>query len=78
MAVEDQVKAIFQKVLDVQPNEIEPSGSLAETLDVDSTEMVEIAVSLKKAFYVPIGDNELKKNHSFNDIVGILKTKGVA
>ena len=76
MAVEDTVKEILHKVLDVKPEDIKPDEKLEESLGVDSTEMVEIAVGLKKALGVNIGDNELKKTHSFNEIVAILKTKG--
>ncbi len=75
MAVEEKVKEIFRKVLDVKPQEIEPGARLDESLDVDSTEMVEIAVGIKKALNVPIGDNELKKTHTFNEIVAIVKSK---
>ena len=77
MAVEEAVKEIFQKVLDVKPEEIKPDAKLDESLGIDSTEMVEIAVGLKKRLSVSIADNELKKTHSFNQIVSILKTKGV-
>ena len=38
--------------------------------------MVEISVGLKKALNVEIADSELKKSHSFNEIVEILKSKG--
>jgi acyl carrier protein len=75
MAVEQIVKDVFIKVLDVEASEIKPEASLVQSLGVDSTEMVEIAVGLKKALNVPIGDNELKKTHSFNQIVDILKSK---
>ena len=78
MAVEDTVKEVLNKVLDVQPDDIQPDARLEESLEVDSTEMVEISVGIKKACNVPLADNELKKSHSFNDIVGILKAKGVA
>ena len=76
MAVEQAVKEIFQKVLDVEADEIKPDAKLDQALGVDSTEMVEIAVGLKKRLNIPIGDNELKKTHSFNEIVTILKSKG--
>jgi len=76
MAVEETVKEVFKKVLDVKPEEIKPESTLEEALGVDSTEMVEISVSLKKALNVELTDNELKKSQSFNDIVGILKSKG--
>jgi acyl carrier protein len=75
MAVEEKIKEVFQKVLDVKPDEIEPGARLDESLGVDSTEMVEIAVGIKKALNVPIGDNELKKTHTFNEIVAIVEMK---
>jgi acyl carrier protein len=73
--VESKLKAIFKKVLDIKESEIVPDAKLDESLDIDSTEMVEIAVVIKKELGVPLKDNELKKTYSFNDIVGILKTK---
>ena len=74
-SIEGKVKAIFKKVLDIKESEIIPGAKLDESLDIDSTEMVEIAVVIKKELGVMLKDNELKKTHSFNDIVGILKTK---
>ena len=76
MAVEDTVKEILNQVLDVAPEEIQPDDKLEDGLGVDSTEMVEISVGLKKAFGVALSDNELKKSHSFNQIVEILRSKG--
>ena len=77
MSLEQTVKEVFQQVLDVKPEQIESNGKLSEAFGVDSTEMVEIAVGLKKRLGVQIGDNELKKTHSFNEIVEMLKAKGV-
>ena len=76
--IEQRVQAIFNKVLDVGAEEIKPEAKLDASLGVDSTEMVEISVGLKKAFNVPIADNEIKKTHTFNEIVEILKNKGAA
>ncbi len=76
MAVEETVKEILNQVLDVKPEEIKADDKLEDGLGVDSTEMVEIAVGLKKSLSLEIGDNELKKSHSFNEIVEILKSKG--
>lgn len=78
MSVEEKVKEIFNKVLDIGPDEIKPDEKLDASLGIDSTEMVEIAVGLKKELNVSLADNEIKKTHSFNEIVGILKTKGVS
>ena len=76
MAVEDTVKQVLNQVIDVKLEDIKPDEKLEDGLGVDSTEMVEISVGLKKALGVEIGDNELKKSHSFNQIVEILKEKG--
>ena len=75
MAVEEKIKSIFQKVLDVKPSEIQPNAKLDESLEVDSTEMVEISVAIKKELGIPLKDNELKKTHSFNEIVAIIASR---
>lgn len=76
MAVEDTVKEVLHTVLDVKPEEIQPDAKLEESLEVDSTEMVEISVGIKKALNIKLADGELKKTHSFNEIVNILRSKG--
>jgi len=76
VALEEKVYEILNKVLDVSKNEVNPDDKLESGLGVDSTEMVEIAVGLKKELGVNIADNELKKSHSVNEIIGILKSKG--
>ena len=76
MAIEERIKGVFQKVLDVGADEIKPDVKLDAALGVDSTEMVEICVGLKKEFGISLANNEVKKTHTFNDIVGILKAKG--
>jgi acyl carrier protein len=73
--LETKVKNILKKVLDVKDSEIIPGAKLDESLGIDSTEMVEISVSIKKELGVALKDNELKKTHSLNEIVAILKTK---
>ena len=75
ISVEDRVKGIFQKVLDIDPEEIKPTAQLDKSLGIDSTELVEISVAIKKEFGVPLKDNELKKTHSFDEIMSIIKSK---
>ena len=77
VTLEDRIKTIFNKVLDIKPEEIKSDQKLDQSLGIDSTEMVEISVGLKKEFGVPLADNEIKKTHTLNDIAQILKTKGV-
>jgi acyl carrier protein len=73
--LESKLKGVFKKVLDIKENEIVPAAKLDESLDIDSTEMVEISVVVKKEFGIALKDNELKKTHSFSDIAGIIKSK---
>ena len=73
--IESKLKAIFKKVLDIKETEIVPGAKLDESLGIDSTEMVEISVVIKKELGLTLKDGELKKTYSFNDIVAILKTK---
>jgi acyl carrier protein len=73
--IEGKLKGILKKVLDIKESEIVPGAKLDESLGIDSTEMVEIAVVIKKELGFKLKDNELKKTHSFNDIVNILKSK---
>ena len=62
-------------MLDIKESEIVPGAKLDESLGIDSTEMVEISVVIKKEFGIPLKDNELKKTHSFNEIVAIIASK---
>ena len=77
MAVERAVREILQQVLDVKPEEIKPDVGLDKAFGVDSTEMVEIAVGIKKKLGIDMANNELKKNQSFSQIVTYLKGKGI-
>jgi acyl carrier protein len=73
--IESKLKGILKKVLDIKESEIVPGAKLDESLGIDSTEMVEISVVIKKEMGVQLKDSELKKTFSFNDIVMILKGK---
>ena len=75
MNTETRVREILQKVLDIKQSEIVPGAKLDESLGIDSTEMVEISVVIKKQLGIALKDNELKKSHSFNEIVSILNSK---
>ncbi len=76
LTIEEKVKNIFKKVLDIRPEEIKPDVSLVQSLGIDSTELVEISVGIKKELGVPLADNELKKTQTFNEIIQIIKSKG--
>jgi acyl carrier protein len=76
MELVDRVKEVFVKVLKVKPEEIDVTQQLYASLGCDSTEMVEITVSLAKTFGVKLADNEIKKTQSIYDIAEVLRAKG--
>ncbi len=77
MSLEDKVKGIFKDVLEIGSEEIKPDEKMDICLGLDSTEMVEITVALKRAFSLDILNNEFKKTLTFNELVGLIKAKGV-
>jgi acyl carrier protein len=76
MSLEQKVKDIFKDVLDIQPQEIKETEKRDVALGLDSTEMVEITVAIKKAFQLDIPNNAFKKTLTFNELVALMKTKG--
>ncbi len=73
--MEEKIKEIFKKVLDIDPSEIKPDEPVGTSLDMDSTELVEISVAIKKELGVPLKDGELKKTHTFKEIVGLVQSR---
>jgi len=77
MAVEEKIKEILKEVLDVSPEEITPDAPLDQAFGVDSTEMVEINVGLKKSLSLEsMENNTIAKTNTFSEIVSILKEHG--
>ena len=78
MELEDRVKAVFKDVLDIEPEEIKSDESLDQSLGMDSTEMVEVTVAIKKEFGIEEMTNaDIKKTFTFNQVVEFLKSKGI-
>ncbi len=76
MSLEDKVKDLFKEVLEIKAEEIYPDQKLDESLGIDSTEMVELTVAIKKAFNLEIENNYLNKGQTFNEMVDAIKEKG--
>ena len=78
MSLESKVKQIFKDVLGISPDEIQPDQPLNQDMGMDSTEMVEITVAIKKEFNLDIGNNAIKKDMTFNQVIQFLQKQGVA
>ncbi|HEX3191327.1 MAG TPA: acyl carrier protein [Streptosporangiaceae bacterium] len=60
---------IVEEIAGVPANEVTPSKSFVEDLDIDSLSMVEIAVAAQDKFGVEIPDDQLKDLTTVQDVV---------
>jgi len=73
--IHDQVVSLVAGIVDVSPEEIRDDHLLSEHLDVDSTEMVDIVVSLEKTFSINLEHGVEGKLRSVVDIVNLVSQK---
>jgi acyl carrier protein len=60
---------IVEEIAGVTANEVTPSKSFVDDLDIDSLSMVEIAVAAQDKFGVEIPDDQLKDLTTVQDVV---------
>ena len=60
---------IVEEIAGVPANEVTPSKSSVDDLDIDSLSMVEIAVAAQDKFGVEIPDDQLKDLTTVQDVV---------
>ena len=77
MLVEDALKEILIEKIEIDPGEFRPEAKLADDFGVDSTELVDIILSLEKKLGIKIPVGTLNKNFSITEIVETLQEKAV-
>ena len=75
MLVEEALKEILIEKIEITPDEFKPEAKLADDFGVDSTELVEIILSLEKALGIKIPEGIIKKNFSIKKMVEITKER---
>lgn len=75
MALKEEVLNAIADILDVKVDEIGESEKLYDSIGVDSTEMVELAVSLGKRFGVKIAATEISKFSTPLEIAQLIESK---
>ncbi|MCF7916243.1 MAG: acyl carrier protein [Candidatus Omnitrophica bacterium] len=75
MSVKEEVKKVIADTLEVGAEEVEDGKNLYDSIGVDSTEMVEICVALGKHFQIKVEANEVTKDSTPEDIVGVIEGK---
>ncbi len=63
---------IVEEIAGVPADEVTPSKSFVEDLDIDSLSMVEIAVAAQDKFGVEIPDDQLKDLITVQDVVNFV------
>lgn len=75
MALKEDIVNAIADILDVKADEIKDSETLYDSVGVDSTEMVELCVSLGKKFGVKIASNEIAKTSTPLEIMALIEKK---
>ena len=75
MEIKNEVINLICETLEVKKEELKEGQNLYDSIGVDSTEMVELNVTLKKHFGVEIEANEITKFSTLEDIVEIISKK---
>jgi acyl carrier protein len=63
------IGAIVEEIAGVPADEVTPTKSFVDDLDIDSLSMVEIAVAAQDKFSVEIPDDQLKDLATVQDVV---------
>lgn len=75
MSLKDEVLNVIVKTLDVDKEDLAEDKKLYDSIGVDSTEIVELTVSLGKHFGVKIEAGEISKFSTPVDIVRVIEQK---
>lgn len=75
MDIKQQIKDTIVNLLKIKPEELKDGMSLENSIGVDSTEMVELIIALGKNFNVKIGEKEISKSSTLEDIEKVVTSK---
>lgn len=75
MLIEEALKEILIEKIEIGPDEFRYEAKLADDFGVDSTELVEIILSLEKALGIKIPEGLIKKNLSIKEIIEVIQER---
>ena len=75
--VEERLKSLLAKILEVPEKDILPSAYLVEDLDADSVDLVEISLALEEEFGVHVTDDEFMQMLTVENVWEFLYRKDV-
>ncbi|MBC8533762.1 acyl carrier protein [Yeguia hominis] len=65
----EKVKAILSEQFDVEEDSITPDTSIAEDLDADSLDVVDLLMSIEDEFEIEVPDTEVENIKTVADLV---------
>lgn len=70
----DEVKEILVAQLNVNEDDIELKTSLSDDLDMDSLDMIDLAMTIEEQYSVEVPDEILKNLKTIEDVVGFIES----
>ena len=75
MEIKEKIRETIINLLKLKPQELKDDEKLCEGIGADSTELVELVITLEKAFGVKLTAKEVTKFCSVNDIEKTIQAK---
>lgn len=71
----EEIKAVLEEAINVDPDKVVPEARLKEDLEIDSLSAVELSLELETKFDITIDDEELTNLVTVQDIIDIVNAK---
>ena len=75
MSVEQRVKEIIAKQLDLDEKEVAPKATFADDLGATSLDVIEMVMAMEEAFDLEIPDEDVENITIVQDVVDYIKQK---
>ncbi len=74
----EDVKEILADQLDINPNDIELTSSLADDLGADSLDAIDIVMTIEDQYSIEVPDEVIEAMKTVEDIVGFIEANAEA
>lgn len=74
----EDVKEILADQLDINPNDIELTSSLADDLGADSLDAIDIVMTIEDQYSIEVPDEVIEAMKTVEDIVGFIEANANA
>jgi acyl carrier protein len=78
MATEEisrRVQDVIATSLKLEPDQVKPEASFKDDLDVDSLDVIEMAVAMEKEFGIQVPDEALPKIKTVQDVIDYVESR---